>query len=109
MRAKQITPLTSIQRKELKEAFDALDVESSGFIDIKDMKVALRALGFEPKKDEVKTILNHLDKQAAQEDKPPRISNGMGGLRGICRILFREDIFCVIFGRNGVQSVRGGS
>ena len=32
-----------------------------GTIDIKELKVALRALGFEPKKDEIKKLLSVLN------------------------------------------------
>lgn len=43
--------LTEKQKKDIKEAFDLFDGDGSGVIDIKELKVALRALGFEPKKD----------------------------------------------------------
>jgi Ca2+-binding EF-hand superfamily protein len=32
----------------VKEAFDLFDANGSGNIEVKDLKVALRALGFEP-------------------------------------------------------------
>ncbi len=32
-----------------------------GTIDVKELKVALRALGFEPKKDEIKQLLSGLN------------------------------------------------
>ena len=34
----------------------------SGNIDAKELKVAMRALGFEPKKDEIKKMVNDLDR-----------------------------------------------
>ena len=40
--------LTKEQKDEIKEAFDLFDNNQSGIIEIKDLKVALRALGFEP-------------------------------------------------------------
>ena len=43
--------LSEKQKKDIKEAFDLFDADGSGVIDIKELKVALRALGFEPKKD----------------------------------------------------------
>jgi len=33
----------------------------TGTIDIKELKVALRALGFEPKKDEIKKLISDLN------------------------------------------------
>lgn len=45
--------LTEEQRQEIKEAFDLFDTDGSGCIDAKELKVAMRALGFEPKKEEV--------------------------------------------------------
>jgi centrin-1 len=54
--------LTEEQRQEIKEAFDLFDSEGRGAIDAKELKVAMRALGFEPKKEEVKKILSDIDK-----------------------------------------------
>jgi centrin-1 len=54
--------LTEEQRQEIKEAFDLFDSEGKGAIDAKELKVAMRALGFEPKKEEVKKILSDIDK-----------------------------------------------
>ena len=64
------------QIRELKDAFDALDVNANGSIELKEVKVALRALGFEPKKDEVRIILAELDKRALQDGRAPRAPNG---------------------------------
>lgn len=54
--------LTEEQRQEIKEAFDLFDSEGNGVIDAKELKVAMRALGFEPKKEEVKKILVDIDR-----------------------------------------------
>lgn len=35
---------------------------SIGYIDSKELKVAMRALGFEPKKEEVKKIISEVDR-----------------------------------------------
>ena len=53
--------LTEKQKKDIKEAFDLFDVDGSGTIDIKELKVALRALGFVPKKDEIKKLISDLN------------------------------------------------
>jgi centrin-1 len=56
--------LTEEQRQEIKEAFDLFDSEGKGAIDAKELKVAMRALGFEPKKEEVKKILSDIDRHS---------------------------------------------
>uniref|UniRef100_A0A183TLL2 Centrin-2 n=1 Tax=Schistocephalus solidus TaxID=70667 RepID=A0A183TLL2_SCHSO len=40
------------------------DVDKTGFIDTKDLKVAMRALGFEPKKEEIKRLISEYDPEA---------------------------------------------
>ncbi|KAM3128069.1 hypothetical protein pb186bvf_019832 [Paramecium bursaria] len=55
--------LTEEQRQEIKEAFDLFDTDGTGYIDIKELKVAMRALGFEPKKEEVKLMIKDVDRE----------------------------------------------
>ena len=57
------TEITEEQSQEIKEAFNLFDSESTGYIDSKELKVAMRALGFEPKKEEIRKILSEVDKQ----------------------------------------------
>jgi centrin-1 len=62
--------LSEKQKKDIKEAFDLFDADGSGVIDIKELKVALRALGFEPKKDEIKKLISDLNTESTeQKDK----------------------------------------
>lgn len=56
------TELTEEQRGEIKEAFDLFDSENKNCIDTKELKVAMRALGFDAKKEEIKRILADVDK-----------------------------------------------
>merc|ERR1712072_445093 len=49
-------------KQEIREAFDLFDTDGSGTIDAKELKVAMRALGFEPKKEEVKKMIAEIDK-----------------------------------------------
>lgn len=53
--------LTPEQKAEIEEAFDLFDTEGSGYIELKDLKVALRALGFEPAKQEIKRLISDLN------------------------------------------------
>ncbi len=63
--------LTEAQKSEIKEAFDLFDTNGSGIIDMKDLKVALRALGFEPAKEEIKRLISDLNNssQASGRDR----------------------------------------
>ncbi|EGR28658.1 hypothetical protein IMG5_170800 [Ichthyophthirius multifiliis] len=55
--------LTEEQKQEIKEAFDLFDTDGTGYIDAKELKVAMRALGFEPKKEEIKKMINEVDRE----------------------------------------------
>uniref|UniRef100_A0A4W5JBX1 Centrin 4 n=1 Tax=Hucho hucho TaxID=62062 RepID=A0A4W5JBX1_9TELE len=57
--------LTEEQKQEIREAFDLFDTDGSGTIDVKELKVAMRALGFEPKKEEIKKMIADIDKEGS--------------------------------------------
>ena len=57
--------ITEEQKSDIKEAFSLFDTQSSGFIDCKDLKVAMRALGFEPRKEEIKKMIAEVDKDSS--------------------------------------------
>jgi len=57
--------LTEEQKQEIKEAFDLFDTDGSEKIDAKELKVAMRALGFEPKKEEIKKMISDIDKDGS--------------------------------------------
>ncbi|PWZ00921.1 putative CDC31-spindle pole body component, centrin [Testicularia cyperi] len=54
--------LTDEQRQEIKEAFELFDTDKDGAIDYHELKVAMRALGFDLKKPEVLKLLRDHDK-----------------------------------------------
>ncbi|MBN3305617.1 centrin-2 [Amia ocellicauda] len=54
--------LTEELRQEIREAFELFDTDGAGHIDVKELKVAMRALGFEPKKEEIKRMTTEIDK-----------------------------------------------
>ncbi|EAU92433.1 centrin 3 [Coprinopsis cinerea okayama7 len=56
------TELTEEQKQEIKEAFELFDTDKDGCIDYHELKVAMRALGFDMKKAEVLKILRDHDK-----------------------------------------------
>lgn len=53
--------LTEDQKADIKEAFDLFDPDGTGKIATKELKVAMRALGFEPKKEELKKLVADYD------------------------------------------------
>lgn len=55
--------LTDDQRQEIKEAFELFDTDKDGAIDYHELKVALRALGFDMKKAEVVKMMRDNDRQ----------------------------------------------
>ncbi len=59
--------LTEEQKQEVREAFDLFDTDKSGSIDYHELKVAMRALGFEVKKEEVQRIMNEYDRTNSGE------------------------------------------
>ncbi|KAG0143974.1 hypothetical protein CROQUDRAFT_660490 [Cronartium quercuum f. sp. fusiforme G11] len=58
-----IRELSEEQKMEIKEAFELFDTDKDGAIDYHELKVAMRALGFDLKKPEVLKILRDHDKQ----------------------------------------------
>ncbi|XP_030624850.1 centrin-3 [Chanos chanos] len=55
--------LTDEQNEEIKEAFDLFDTDKDKEIDYHELKVAMRALGFEVKKADVLKILKDCDRE----------------------------------------------
>ena len=52
--------LSDEQKQEIKEAFELFDTDKDGALDYHELKVAMRALGFDLKKAEVlKTLRDH--------------------------------------------------
>merc|ERR1712007_203333 len=57
-KAKELTPE---QQNDIKQAFELFDTDGSGSIDTKELKVAMRALGFEPKQEEINKMIGDVD------------------------------------------------
>ena len=60
--------LTKKQKEDLQTAFNLFDTDGSGNIEIGELKVALRALGFEPKKDEIKKLLSEIKDNTTEKE-----------------------------------------
>jgi centrin-1 len=64
---KQRVGLDEEQTEELREAFNLFDTEHSGTIDARELKAALRALGFDQiKKEDVRRMLSDVGKDPTQ-------------------------------------------
>mmetsp|Transcript_45946 Transcript_45946/g.73586 ORF Transcript_45946/g.73586 Transcript_45946/m.73586 type:complete len:204 (-) Transcript_45946:126-737(-) len=59
--------LNESQKKELKEAFELFDTDNSGTIDMKELRAAMKALGYDAQKEELKKIRFELDKDIGDE------------------------------------------
>ena len=57
--------LTDEQKQEIKEAFELFDTDKTGTIDYHELKVAMRALGFDVKKQEVLAIMRDYDREGS--------------------------------------------
>ena len=78
------------QMQELREAFDLFDTDGSGTIDTKELQVALRALGFDSKKEKVRKMIADIDldgsgapRRAAPLPRPSRALSQVGPLTGL--------------------------
>ncbi|XKL62560.1 hypothetical protein PGB90_002393 [Kerria lacca] len=60
------TLLTEQQKRDIKEAFSLFDYNGEGKLKTKELKVAMRALGFEPKREEVRKILMEVNKENSE-------------------------------------------
>lgn len=59
--SKRRIQLTKDEEKEVEEAFNVFDVDKSGTMDAKELRDALRALGFDVTKAEVNKIMSRKD------------------------------------------------
>merc|ERR1712216_450018 len=60
-KAKKRGGLTDEQMGEIREAFGLFDNDASGAIDVRELKAAMRALGFEVKNVELKKMVSDVD------------------------------------------------
>merc|ERR1711970_1436213 len=65
--AKKKGGLTEEQMDEIREAFNLFDGDQSGAIDVRELKAAMRALGFEVKNEELQDMINQADRDGDGE------------------------------------------
>ena len=61
MKSKTSSELSPGQKEEIKAAFDLFDTAGAGTIGPQDLKVALQALGNEPSRSEVSSLIEKYD------------------------------------------------
>jgi hypothetical protein len=76
-----VAGLTADQKAEIREAFELFDADRTGAVDYHELKVAMRALGFDARKEEVRALVEE-----------------HGGEHGVDFEAF-EEISCVLWGR----------
>merc|ERR1712167_357647 len=59
--AKKKGGLSEEQMEEIREAFNLFDGDQSGAIDVRELKAAMRPLGFEVKNEELKKMVADID------------------------------------------------
>eukprot|EP00483_Globobulimina_turgida_P000962 UN00964 len=82
--------LNDNQKRELKEAFELFDTDNSGTIDMKELRAAMKALGYDAQKEELKKIRFELDKDIGDEINFEEFLEIMTGR--ICKADTRDDI-----------------
>jgi centrin-1 len=63
-RQKGKSELSEDQKAEIEEAFRMLDFDKDGYISTKDIKIALRSIGFEPTKKEILHMIGEVDPES---------------------------------------------
>merc|ERR1711939_165695 len=74
--------LTEEQIEEIREAFNLFDTDHSGSIDYRELKAAMRALGFEVKKEELRKMITDIDADGSGHIEFPEFLEMMTGKMG---------------------------
>ncbi len=73
---------TEEQIEEIREAFSLFDTDGSGAINYKELKAAMRALGFDTSKEEMQRIIQEIDADGSGEIEFPEFMLMMTGKMG---------------------------
>ena len=77
--------LSEEQRQEMKEAFDLFDTEKSGRIDYHQLKVSMKAMGFEVRKADVLKLMKEYDRSDRQHTHAHAHSGGQRSALPVCQ------------------------
>lgn len=73
----------SLTREEVEKAFDLCDDGKTGFVQIKRLKIVMRAMGFEPRQSEI----NQLIKKIQQNEVARSVSSDSFSLEELLYVL----------------------
>ena len=79
---KQSAGVSQEQIEEIKEAFNIFDVDSSGSIDYRELKAAMKALGIKVDKAELKKMITDVDEDGSGEIELPEFIQMMTAKMG---------------------------
>ena len=71
VKRRQRQDLSDEQKQEIKEAFELFDTDKTGTIDYHELKVCMRALGFDVKKQEVLNLMREYDREGSGQIEYP--------------------------------------
>ena len=71
VKRRQRMELSDEQKQEIREAFELFDTDKTGTIDYHELKVCMRALGFDVKKQEVLNLMREYDREGAGQIEYP--------------------------------------
>lgn len=60
-RSKRLDDISEEHKREIKEAFNLFDIDKKGVIEQYELRIALRALGFECDREELRDLINQYD------------------------------------------------
>jgi centrin-1 len=73
---------TEAQIEEIRDAFNLFDSDGSGSIDYKELKAAMKAIGFDTKKEELEKVIAEIDADGSGEIEFPEFMQMMTGKMG---------------------------
>mmetsp|Transcript_10400 Transcript_10400/g.25444 ORF Transcript_10400/g.25444 Transcript_10400/m.25444 type:complete len:194 (-) Transcript_10400:278-859(-) len=82
-KGRKVSELTQEQLDEIKEAFMLFDTNHTGTINVRELRAAMRALGFQVKKEELKEMLDGIDKNGNSEINMEEFIKLMSGKMGL--------------------------
>ena len=86
----KVKSFTDEQIDEIREAFNLFDSDGSGAINYKELKAAMKALGFDTSKDEMEKIIKQVDADGSGQIEFPEFMLMMTG--NMSKIDSREEI-----------------
>ncbi|XP_067948287.1 histone lysine acetyltransferase CREBBP-like isoform X2 [Watersipora subatra] len=101
--------LTEEQKQEIQEPSDLANIDGSGTMDAKKLKVEMRALDSEPKKEEIKKMIANIDKGGSDQVPSPYTCKSMQNPAPAAALLAAEHALDAVRQQTHVSSGGGKS